>query len=555
MKIPVLIFFCLCLLNLETFAQHKKAEKAFQEALSNYRMKNYALALEHIDRAIRLDEKHINSYLLQAEIYQETNHIPQQIKSLNKSLAVGENSPKVYYILAEANYMVGEYRQAEKTLLQIADKGVDERLKTKIEQLLQHCSIAIQLVNDSVEFNPKRLPPTINSIANEYWPCISIDDSVLVFTRLMSDVTPPHEDFYQSSKQRNGGWSEAIPLSELNTTDNEGAQSVTADGKLLFFTACGRNDSFGSCDIYYSRNINGKWLKPVNAGAKVNSTAWDSQPSVAANGKYLYFSSNRKGGKGAKDIWRCKLHGFSKKGVLISGTPENLGDSINTSGNEISPFIHPDEESLYFASDTWDGLGKTDIFLSQFKPDSCWSKARNIGYPINSYRNEQGFIVSANGRTAYYASDRKGSDGVDIYSFDLPEQVRPTPVINDFGKLDELSVGHSIVLKNIFFDYNSSKLLPESYSELNKLVDLFKQFPKLQIEINGHSDNQGSRDYNLKLSTQRAEAVYDYLLNSGISSAQVSFKGYGELMPVASNETEEGRAKNRRTSFKITAIK
>ncbi|MFV0366535.1 MAG: OmpA family protein [Mangrovibacterium sp.] len=539
---------------MNTHAQNKKAQKYFDEALKSYRSNNYFPALILLDRAADCDKEFKDIYLLKSEIYLELDSIPQQVESLKKSIELGEESTKIKYLLTEAQYKMGDYENSLNGLSQIAPESIDDKFRNKISRLQQQNEIAIELVRHAVEFNPERLSSNVNSTFNEYWPCVSINDSLLTFTRLMTNERIPQEDFYQSMKTDDSGWGKATPLRELNTSQNEGAQSISADDELFFFAACNREDGYGSCDIYYSRRLNGSWSSPNNAGAIINSKAWESQPSIAADGTYLYFSSNRTGGKGKKDIWRCELNGFDNQGKLLCGKLENLGDSINTAGDEISPFIHPDGESLYFSSDTWDGLGKHDIFLARWKTDFTWSKAQNIGYPINSYRNEQGFVVSANGKTAYYASDIDRKTGHDIYSFNLPETVRPTPVIPNFGKLEKLAVGNSIVLQHIFFNYNSFELLPESHNELDKLVSLFSEFPKLQIEIGGHTDNQGSQEYNLKLSSQRAEAVYNYLVESGIDKKLLSFKGYGAIMPIESNDTEEGRAQNRRTEFKIIAF-
>ena len=171
------------------------------------------------------------------------------------------------------------------------------------------------------------------------------------------------EDFYIADFSK-GEWGSVRPIVEINTPENEGAQSLSADGKLLFFSACNRQDGFGSCDIYVSVLKQGKWQMPVNAGYGLNSRKWESQPSLSPNSDYLYFSSNREGGFGNKDIWRIKINGFNEHGLPVWGQVENLGDSINTSGVETSPFIHFNNETLYFSSDGWLGMGKSDIFYS-----------------------------------------------------------------------------------------------------------------------------------------------------------------------------------------------
>jgi outer membrane protein OmpA-like peptidoglycan-associated protein len=437
------------------------------------------------------------------------------------------------------------------------------------------------------------------------------------------------EDFY-ASQLADGQWQPSEPLSSVNTENNEGAQSISSDGKLLFFTICGREDGHGSCDIYFSGNRKGVWSKALNAGIPVNSGAWETQPSISANGKTLFFVSNRSDGKGGTDLWQCDLLGFSERGMPVWSKPVNLGDSINTPGNENSPFIHSDGQTLYFASDYWDGLGGYDIFYSR-KVNNTWTKPRNIGYPINSFRDEQGLIVDALGHNAYYSSDRPGSQRKDIYTFELYEDARPVPVtyikgkvmdadtgeplcanvelidvqdsssfikvescweigefliclplgkeyafnvdkegylfysenyqmkeikdyVNPFIleiKLKKIEAGSSVVLRNVFFKTDSYELLPESRVELNKLTDFLKSNPTIHIELEGHTDNVGSEEYNLNLSQARAKEVFNYLSGNGIKQERMTFKGYGYSRPISTNDTPEGRALNRRTEFKI----
>jgi outer membrane protein OmpA-like peptidoglycan-associated protein len=167
--------------------------------------------------------------------------------------------------------------------------------------------------------------------------------------------------------------------------------------------------------------------------------------------------SNRKGGKGGMDIWKCSLKGFSEWGRPIWGNPVNLGDSVNTPGNEMSPFIHSDGKTLYFASDYWPGMGGYDIFYCHQKNDSVWSSPQNIGYPINSHKDEQGLVVDASGLNAYYSSDRPGSKGMDIYSFELYKNARPNPVSYIKGKVVDEDTGLPVCAKVELIDLDNSK--------------------------------------------------------------------------------------------------
>jgi len=499
--------------------------------------------------------------------------------------------------------------------------------------LLESCRFAKTAVESPVSFHPENAGAAINSDEDEYWPSLNGEANTLVFTRLITKDKNgqknnyPQEDFYVSQKD-SAGWQKATPLGPpVNTSENEGAQCISADGRLLFFTGCGRPDGLGSCDIYMSVRQKGKWSDPVNLGSPVNTSFWESQPSVSADGKWLYFTSNRPGGKGKMDIWRAEKLGVSPEGFPVYGKVTNM-ESINTPGNELSPFIHADGKTLYFASDYWPGMGGKDLFF--ISTDSL-KKPQNLGYPVNTSADEEGLVVEVAGERAWYTSNSKGFGGRDIFTFLLPEAFRPRPVswvkgrvydrktghlipsdivLNDlvdntlvqhmypfenegeflfclpsghnyglniskegylfhsenfnllekFSRyqpltlniaLDPIEINKTTILKNIFFETDSSNLKPESIAQLKEIVDFMTKNPGLVIEIGGHTDLQGSEAHNLILSGKRADTVVQYLIGKGVSSSRLSSKGYGYSVPVADNSTEAGRALNRRTEFKI----
>jgi len=618
----------------------KKAIKLFEQAKLDFNNNQYSKSINLLGQAIRLDPKFLEAYLLNSDIYQELDSVSLQIKSLEAAIRINTSKyPKLHFTLGNAYYRAGVYQKAIDSYtnyLQVA--GQNGTFISKARQNIEKYTGAVNLFKHPVPFISRNLGSNINSEDDEYWPSLTVDGKTIIFTRLVGanaksgqGKAMAQEDFY-TSQLVDDQWQPSEPLTSINTTSNEGAQSISSDGKLLFFTACNRNDGFGSCDIYFSRNKGGNWSEPKNAGEPVNSPAWESQPSISANGESLFFVSNRKGGKGGMDIWKCNLLGFSSYGSPLWSKAVNLGDSINTAGNENSPFIHSDSKTLYFASDYWPGLGGYDMFYSRKLNDSVWTKPQNLGYPINSYKDEQGLIVDASGINAYYSSDRPGSQRMDIYSFELYKEARPAPVsyikgkvtddetgetlctivelvdVNNSNsvikmescwengeflmclplgkeyafnvskegylfysqnfqlkektnyidpyileiKLKKIAVGGSVVLRNIFFDTGSFELLPESKSELQRLIDFLRANKTLYIELEGHTDNIGSEEFNLNLSEMRAKEVYKYLVSKGIREDRMIFKGYGYSQPIGSNDTPEGRALNRRTEFKIT---
>ncbi len=480
--------------------------------------------------------------------------------------------------------------------------------------LLHFIALAQQIV-------PQRLNDNINTFSHEYWPSITASDSILIFNRLITRNGYKNEDIYYSKKDSLGNWTKSLPFKTLNTEENEGAQTISADGRFMIFTSCNNRNSYGSCDLFYSIKIGEEWIPAQNLGSDINTKYWETQPALSADGTELYFVSNRPEGNGGMDIWHSKLRYVDDSGRMHWSTPKNL--NINTPDNEMSPFIHIDNETLYFSSNGYGEEDQLDIFMAT-KKDNLFSVPRNIGAPINTKSDEIGFVVNAAGTTAYFSSDKEGHNR-DIYSILLPETFRPrkvkivqgrvldakskkpifamiratntkdTTVYNTMSDMtngnylvcltegkdwqisvqaetylfyskilpDSLKSQHKniflkpieknarLTLHNIFFDTDKSILKEASKIELANVKQLLLQNPSLHIELNGHTDNQGAVEYNQKLSEDRARAVLVWLINNGIAPNRLTAKGYGELQPVATNETAEGRAQNRRTELKV----
>ncbi len=228
------------------------------------------------------------------------------------------------------------------------------------------------------------------------------------------------------------GWDKAFRLTgSINTPQNEGAQNISQDGNWLVFTGCNRPDGFGSCDIYISYLTNDGWSEAINLGGKINSDQWDSQPCLSPDKRDLYFSSRRFGGYGGSDLYVSHLQANGRW-----SEPENLGPEINTAGDESAPFIHADNQTLYFTSTGLPGYGEEDLFVVRKGDDGKWGKPLNLGYPINTISHEGTLFIAADGKTAYYASDRsEGKGGLDIYSFEMREDLRPAKTLWVKGKV------------------------------------------------------------------------------------------------------------------------
>ncbi|CAN5396893.1 hypothetical protein BH09BAC5_BH09BAC5_09290 [soil metagenome] len=428
----------------------KKAEKAYYAAMNAAQSYDYETAYKQLDIAKKEDPSFVEAYTLEANLFLSQSKWAESIDDFKKAFAINPTFfPSSYYDCGNAELKLGRYADAKKDFQTYLDTHRPSASPATIEtarQGIADCDFAMNAVAHPVPFNPINMGEAINTNGCEYFPNVTADDATFLFTRNHIEKDPntgvegrSQEDFFISYKDENGKWSVARNLGPpINTNNNEGAPSLSADGRFLFFAACDGYDGYGngrqgygSCDIFFSKKSNGVWSKPANVGAPVNSPAWESQPSFSSDGKTLYFISHRKGGFGDSDIWMAVLGDDGKWSAAT-----NLGPGINTSGREEAVFIHPDNQTLYFASDGLTGMGGLDLFVCHRDTiTGKWGTPVNLGYPINTEGDESGMIVNGSGQVAYFSSDRKGTLGCDdIYMFSLPKAFQPVPVTYMKGK-------------------------------------------------------------------------------------------------------------------------
>ncbi|MFW5886360.1 MAG: OmpA family protein [Bacteroidota bacterium] len=354
--------------------------------------------------------------------------------------------------------------------------------------------------------------------------CLGADGKTLVFT-VERDDTHGNRDIYASFWQEDGSWSEPLNLgARINTFADEMSPFLAADGKTLYYSTIGKR-GYGNNDIFLSRRLDDSWTnwsEPENLGPSVNTEEWDAYYTLPASGEYAYFASYRSK-TGTSDLFRIKLPASAKpKPVVLL-----YGKVLNKQTNE------PVEASIsYYNLENGKELG-----VAQSNPVD------------GSYK-----IVLPAGTWYGMVTIKKGY-------FSINENINLSQEFSTYKELEKnllmvpVEVGQTARLNNIFFDSNKHELKSQSIPELNLLVKFLKENPGLKIEISGHTDNQGDVDYNQNLSENRAFAVYNYLLKKGIPENKLSAKGYGEIEPVATNETAEGRQLNRRVEFKIMEIK
>jgi outer membrane protein OmpA-like peptidoglycan-associated protein len=432
--LSILPLFSIAQFNYST--SNKKAIKAYEEALNSFNRMDYNLATENMLKAIKADKNFIEAHIVLAEIHIDKGDRKSAIQSYKNVIEIDpEFFPELYFPLAQLEMFESEFELAKLHLEKYLSYNTLKPIsRSQANKKLESCEFAIKAMKNPVPFDPENLGDSINTEFDEYWPSLTADEQTLIITRLIPKKneillkqdprqSKVQEDFYFSFKE-NGFWKMASNAGEpLNTLGNEGAQTIYVDGKIMYYTACSRSDGKGRCDIYVSRKTNEGWSEGANIGSPVNTSAWEAQPSISPDGRTLYFISNRAGGIGQKDIWYSNLR---DDGTWTK--PECLGENINSSGQEQSPFIHPDNRTLYFASDGRIGMGSFDLFKATKNDDGTWEKAINLGYPINTTYDEIGLIVNAKGDKALFSSDRLAGKGKDIFQFELYKEARPQSV-------------------------------------------------------------------------------------------------------------------------------
>lgn len=416
-----------CLLQLywgtNTLAQkvsiHKKAQSAYENAAKYLSQQDKENAIIELKSAIELDPTFATAYQQLADLYRNEKKYHKAIPLYKKVIQIDPYLTKLtYFGLGESQLGTGDYQSALDNLKKYTEIKSGSKSNEKLKKYILDCEFSLrQSADQSVHI--KKLSAAINSVDNEYFPKLTADANRIIFTR----KTNNQENFFESTKEEQV-WSVAQKLSGSVNSElfNEGAHSISPDGKYLFFTGCNRPNGMGSCDIYVSKFENGTWSAPYNLGAPINTKGWEAQPAISADGRTLYFVSNRPGGLGGSDIWKSQLAADGKW-----QTPENLGSNVNSIFDERAPYIHADNKSLYFASEGWPGFGQFDLFKTQVDTLGQWSIPTNMGSPINNNYDQTAIHLTMNGATGFLSS-ADSSGQLDIYSLNIPKPIQPTAV-------------------------------------------------------------------------------------------------------------------------------
>lgn len=637
---------------------NKKARQLYESAERfGFRGKE---AYFNLRKAIEIDEEFAEAYLRLGEINQDLfkkdsrgpnsksarNYENRMVEYFQLAM---ENCPdienhRLSYILGEHFYAKKDYATAKAYLSDyVVARKSDKRnqLRDRAEFYISSIDTYFEIRNNPVDFVPVKVAGA-STDNEEYLPTLSPDNKYLFFTRkqLVNTRTSigsvEREIFTRSKNNYDGSFTEGMPMpTPFNQGMYQGGSSISVDNKLIFVTVVENINvngyGFANGDIYYTEFKEGYWSDLKSVGNKINKRIyWEGQPSISSDNKTLYFSRAINKVIPGEHYGLMDIYKSERQADGSWGEPINLGPTINTRGNEKSPYMHSDSYTLYFASDEHVGMGGFDIFYSKMDEQEEFTKARNLGYPINTEEDEHGFIVSTDGKYGYFSSLMDG-DNLDIYSFELYDEARPEKVVFVKGEtisgkdaLDGLEIklknvvtkkeveavldeetgeyvgviavkddedvlmtakkdgyaftsqyissneavvgkpvekkmevkkikkGETYRINNINFATNSYQLNPAIEAILEEFGDFLKRNPAITVELHGHTDNVGRADENQVLSENRAKAVYEFLNELGIDESRLSYKGFGQSKPIATNNTVEGRALNRRTEFLVT---
>jgi outer membrane protein OmpA-like peptidoglycan-associated protein/tetratricopeptide (TPR) repeat protein len=361
------------------------------------------------------------------------------------------------------------------------------------------------------------------------------------------------KDIYYCEKTEKGKWGDVINIGQpINTEYNEEACFIHPDGRTMYFSSEGHT-SMGEYDIMKSvKDNDGNWSEPENLGYPVNTPAKDVFFVMAGSGRYGYYSTFKESGYGGQDIYKITFLGPEK--LMVQGSEDNLMASLNSTISDKVVEQEVDIETVRLTllkGTVTDAISEEPI---KAEIEIVDNEKNEIVTTTNSNSSTGKYLVSLPSGKNYGISVKAEGYLFHSENFNIPAATGYQEVIKDVV-LSKVGVGSSIVLKNIFFDYNKATLRPESYPELNRLYKLLNNYSNMRIEIGGHTDNHGSLKYNTQLSESRAKSVVDYLVNMGIDRSRLEYKGYAYLKPIDTNDTPEGRQNNRRVEFKVLSVK
>lgn len=404
--------------------KNKKAIKLYETADSQIKNRQFDEGLINLEKAMSMDKEFTEARYLYAKTYSFLNFnkdsddmVKKQFEIISEQKPNDPNYIDVYYRLMNYELHDKNFEKAQTYLDKVKGfPGLNNEYGQSLEDNQRLITSAIAAEKNGIKIELEQLPREVNMGPIQYRPVLTADESLMVFTAKVGN----QEDVFMSKKV-DGSWTEAVDFVEgLNTKYNEGFVTISADGNVMVYAST-EPGGFGKSDLYVAYKQGGKWTQPKNMGRGINSNGYDSEPTLTADGQAMYYATARDGGMGQKDIWYSER---DKEGDWKEAV--NLGASVNTPGNEVTPFIHADKKYLYFASDGRDGLGGYDIYYAARTSALYFEDAVNIGYPLNTEKDEGSMFIMPDYSKAFmdvYNYQGRYSTCL-IYEFKFPENLK-----------------------------------------------------------------------------------------------------------------------------------
>lgn len=574
-----------------TVSWSQSAREVLKKGEALYLAKQYSKALEVYQQGLKRHPKDARLNFRAGLTYLSLPNKSESLRYLQAAFTINPSvDENIYYYLGMSYQSNKQFQKALEFFGEHKKRHANARddVDKRISQVL-FADSAMRSPSGAVVENVGK---AINSSFHEYSPLVSPDGNTMIFTSNRPTEGVPSGKLYEDiyiSKRVNNQWTKPQKISpNINIRFNDAAASLSRDGKTLIIYY-----EYGGGDIYISQLKGNEWSKPIPLNQNVNSPAsWETSAFVTADGKQLYFTSNRAGGMGSLDIYVSEMEMTGDWGKA-----KNLGPVINTSGREDSPAVDADGKTLFFSSDGHRGMGGMDIFRSELK-DGKWQKPVNLGYPINSVEDDSFFGLTGDRRRAFFSSMREDGNS-EIYTLTFLEpymvvaepQLPPmdeTPLKNTgsrtvrqpsvegpqpvdkprttakttttkgapaYNRPGNLPSGPTIARKMLFFASNHDALSKEALRKLDDIVTYLAENKDVRGLIEGHTDNQGNAALNNALSIRRANFVARYLTEKGVDPSKLAVRGYGARRPLVSNDDEiDGRQLNRRIELSLIKV-
>ena len=505
---------------LSSFAQqnYKRVHKdAFEEATQYLYEEDYYTALSIYEEIYPLDTNYaeinytMGVCLLNIRGSEDLAH-PYLLK------AVKGNVREAFFWIGRSYHIQTNFEEAIK-YYKIYNKQPNKYLLNfEVERYIKMSYKAKEMMVSPVQVEIVNMGENINTAQSEYVPVVSSDQSEIYFTARRKESTAgfkdPNNKFFEDvyySKKENGKWKTARNIGPpVNTPTHDAVVNLTADGNELVIYRT--NENLYGGDLYLCKRLEDNWSKPEKLTENINSPYQEASASISPDGKLMYISSNRPGGLGGKDIYRVRRLPDNQWSI-----PENLGPTINTPYDEDSPFIQADGRTLYFSSNGHSTMGGYDIFKSKLENDEIWTNPKNVGYPINTVKDDIYYVVSPDGKTAYYSSDMPGGYGEqDLYKINILYDDERKAIFN--GVARDIETKEAIKVKITVIDLYTRNIhgIYNSNSQTGKFLLVLQPSRnyKLLIEGKGYEDETRIMEVKEHLSQKIFELNFDIELQA-----------------------------------------